>query len=198
MDPELPGEAHQDDCTFYLRGIVLSLDDWFRSGTSMGGTIPLSIWRGNFMRKRDIISAIFWMGFGAIFAIGGLQHGLVRQGIPGPGSLPFAVGLICIGLSLVVFVQALIKESVPSTKFFPQQNNLIKLALSLVAIVGYGLLLKSLGFVLTSFLFLLFVLALICREKWVITLSFSLLTAVLSYILFTALKVELPQGILGI
>ncbi len=150
------------------------------------------------MRKRDIISAIFWMGFGAIFAIGGLQHGLVRQGIPGPGSLPFAVGLICIGLSLVVFVQALIKESVPSTKFFPQQNNLIKLALSLVAIVGYGLLLKSLGFVLTSFLFLLFVLALICREKWVITLSFSLLTAVLSYILFTALKVELPQGILGI
>jgi putative tricarboxylic transport membrane protein len=150
------------------------------------------------MNKRDIISGIFWMGFGAVFAIGGLQQGLVRQGIPGPGSLPFIVGLTSIGLSLVVVVQALIKESAPSTKFFPQQNSLRKLVLALVGIVGYGLLLKSLGFVATTFLFLFFVLALIGREKWGIALSFSLLTAVLSYIIFTALQVDLPKGILGI
>jgi len=138
------------------------------------------------------------MGFGAIFAIGGLRQGLVRQGIPGPGSLPFIVGLICIGLSLVVFVQALIKESAPPPKFFPQQNNLRQLVLALLGIIGYGLLLKPLGFVVTTFLFLLFVLALIGREKWVIALTFSLLTAVISYIIFSALQVELPKGILGV
>lgn len=138
------------------------------------------------------------MGFGTVFAIGGLRQGLVRQGIPGPGSLPFIVGLICIGLSLVVFVQTLIKESALPPKFFPQQNNLRKLVLALLGIIGYGLLLKSLGFVVTTFLFLLFVLALIGREKWVIALTFSLLTAVISYIIFSALQVELPKGILGV
>lgn len=150
------------------------------------------------MKKRDLISGIFWIGFGAVFVIGGLQQGLVRQGIPGPGSLPFIVGLISIGLSLVVVVQALTKESIPSKKFFPEKSSLRKLILALVSIVGYGLLLKSLGFMLTTFLFLVCVLALVGREKWVTALSFSLLTAVLSYLLFTALQVELPRGILGI
>jgi putative tricarboxylic transport membrane protein len=150
------------------------------------------------MKKYDIISGIFWTGFGVVFVIGGIQQGLVRQGIPGPGSFPLIVGLISISLSLVVLVQALIKESAPSTKFFPQQNSLRKLILALVGIIGYGLLLKSLGFAVTTFLFLLFVLALIGREKWVIALSFSLLTAVLSYLIFTALQVGLPKGILGI
>ena len=150
------------------------------------------------MKNRDLISGLFWMGFGAVFAIGGLQQGLVRQGIPGPGSLPLIVGLISIGLSLVVVVQALTKESAPSKKFFPEKSSLRKLILALVSIVGYGLLLKSIGFMATTFLFLLFVQALIGREKWVTALSFSLLTAVLSYLLFTALQVELPRGILGI
>ena len=150
------------------------------------------------MKNRDLISGIFWMGFGAVFAIGGLQQGLVRQGIPGPGSLPFIVGLISIGLSLVVVVQALTKESGPSKKFFPDQSSLRKLILALVSIVGYGLLLKSLGFMVTTFLFLLFVLALVGRERWVTALSFSLLTAVLSYLLFKALQVDLPRGIWGI
>lgn len=149
------------------------------------------------MKNRDLISGIFWMGFGAFFAIGGLQQGLVRQGIPGPGSLPLIVGLISIGLSLVVVVQALGKESASSKKFFPEKSSLRKLILALVSIVGYGFLLKSLGFMVTTFLFLLFVLALIGREKWVTALSFSLLTAVLSYLLFTALQVELPRGIWG-
>lgn len=150
------------------------------------------------MKNRDLISGLFWMGFGAVFAIGGLRQGLVRQGIPGPGSLPLIVGLISIGLSLVVVVQALTKESAASKKFFPEKSSLHKLILALMSIVGYGLLLKSIGFMATTFLFLFFVQALIGQEKWVTALSFSLLTAVLSYLLFTALQVELPRGILGI
>ena len=63
------------------------------------------------MNRRDLISGVFWMGFGAVFTIGGLQQGLVRQGIPGPGSLPFVVGLILIGLALIIFVQALSSPS---------------------------------------------------------------------------------------
>ena len=146
------------------------------------------------MNRRDLISGIFWMGFGAVFTIGGLQQGLVRQGIPGPGSLPFVVGLILMGLALIIFVQALSSPSPSKTKFFPREDSPRKLLLALGGLFIYGFFLKPAGFVPTTFVFLVFVLRWIGREKWVSVLSFSLLTAVLSYLLFTALQVELPRG----
>ena len=126
--------------------------------------------------------------------IGGLQQGLVWQGIPGPGSLLFVVGLILMGLSLIIFVQALSSAPSSKTKFFPREDSFSKLVLALLAIFIYGFFLKPAGFVLTTFVFLVFVLRWIGREGWISTLSFSLLTAVLSYLLFTALQVELPRG----
>ncbi len=150
------------------------------------------------MKKRDMISGIFWLGFGAFFTIGGYRAGLVRQGIPGPGSLPFIVGIITMALSAVVFWQAMKADPAVSQKFLPHEDSLRKLLITVAGIVAYGLFLKSLGFVVTTFFFLLFILALIGREKWAMALSFSLLTAVGSYLLFSALQVDLPKGILGI
>jgi putative tricarboxylic transport membrane protein len=146
------------------------------------------------MKTRDLISGLFWLGFGAVFTIGGLQQGLVRQGIPGPGSLPFLVGLILMGLSIVIFVQALLSSSSAKAKFFPREDSFSKLVLALLALFIYGFFLKPAGFVLTTFVFLFFVLRWVGREGWISTLFFSLLTAVLSYLLFTALQVELPRG----
>jgi len=146
------------------------------------------------MKRRDLISGIFWLGFGAVFAIGGLKQGLVRQGIPGPGSLPFVVGLITIGLSAVILVQALLSSSTEKKKFFPRADSPSRLLMALVAIFFYGFFLKPTGFLLTTFVFLFFVLRWIGREKWVSVLAFSVLTAVVSYLLFTALQVELPSG----
>ncbi len=150
------------------------------------------------MKKRDTISALFWMGFGAFFTIGGYQAGLMRQGIPGPGSLPFIVGIITMVLSAGVLSAAVKTRLGATKKFLPQEDSLRKLLLATAAIIGYGLILKSVGFMGTTFLFLLFVLALIGKEKWVVSLSFSLLIAVGSYLLFSALQVELPKGIWGI
>jgi putative tricarboxylic transport membrane protein len=146
------------------------------------------------MKTRDLISGIFWLGFGAVFTIGGLQQGLVRQGIPGPGSLPFLVGLILMGLSIVIFVQAVLSSTSAKAKFFPREDSFARLVLALLALFIYGFFLKPAGFVLTTFVFLVFVLRWIGREGWISTLSFSLSTAVLSYLLFTALQVELPRG----
>jgi putative tricarboxylic transport membrane protein len=146
------------------------------------------------MKTRDLISGIFWIGFGAVFTIGGLQQGLVRQGIPGPGSLPFVVGLILIGLAVVIFVQALWSPSSLKMKFFPRDDSFARLMMALLAIFIYGFFLKPAGFVLTTFVFLFFVLRWVGREKWITVFSFSLLTAVLSYLLFSALQVELPRG----
>ncbi len=146
------------------------------------------------MKRRDLISGIFWIVFGVIFTVGGLQQGLVRQGIPGPGSLPFVIGLILIGLASVLFIQALLSPASPKMKFFPRDDSLFRLVLALLALFIYAFFLKPTGFLLTTFVFLVFVLRWLGREKWVSVVSFSLLTAVLSYLLFSALQVELPRG----
>ena len=149
------------------------------------------------MKNRDLVSSLFWLAFGAVFAVGGLQLGLVRQGIPGPGSLPFIVGLALIGLSFILLFQAWVSKPGPGEKIFLERKTLHKFGFSLVGLISYGLLLKTLGFTLTTFLFLFFVLRFVGRERWITALVFSLATALVSYTLFTSLQVNLPAGRLG-
>ena len=139
------------------------------------------------MKNRDLISSLFWAAFGAVFAIGGLQLGLVRQGIPGPGSLPFIVGLILIGLAVILLIQAGAHKSIVSERIFAERQTLKKFGLAVAGLIGYGLVLKTLGFTLVTFLFLFFALRFIGRETWVMSLVFSFATVLVSYALFSAL-----------
>jgi putative tricarboxylic transport membrane protein len=159
--------------------------------------------RVNRMKNRDVFSSLFWMGFGAVFLIGALNQGLIRKGIPGPGFVPFIVAIILISLSLMVFIPALGRkrgesETTGKPGFFPEKDSLKKILLALVALFAYGAVLEYGGFILTTFVFMLFMSRLIERIKWIKVLAIAFLTAVLSYLLFYALEVQLPQGILGI
>ena len=63
------------------------------------------------MKNRDLVSSLFWMGFGILFLIGAMVQGLIRRGIPGPGFVPFIVAAVLICLSLSVFFPALVKKT---------------------------------------------------------------------------------------
>ena len=153
------------------------------------------------MRTRDILSGLFWIGFGILFCIGAVQNGIMLSpGVPGPGCLAFLVGSILISLSLLVLVPALFKKDpLPKPeRFFPQGESLKKLFTALLTLTAYALALEPLGFFATTFLFLLLILRFIEPQRWVTALSFALVTTCLTYALFAALKVELPKGIWGI
>ena len=155
------------------------------------------------MKNRDLFSSLFWMGFGILFLIGALNQGLIRKGIPGPGFVPFIVAIILISLSLLVFIPAVGKkregdQTAGSTKFFPEEDSFKKIFLALVALFAYGAVLEYGGYILTTFVFMLVTSRLIERIKWIKLFILAALTAVLSYLLFYSLEVQLPQGILGI
>lgn len=150
------------------------------------------------MRNRDVVSSLFWLAFGLLFTIGGLKHGLIRQGIPGPGALPFIVGLILTLLSLAVLIPAIFRKREKGDKFSLSGDSVRKVGLALMALLAYGFLLKPLGFLLTTLIFLIVVLRFIEPQKWTTVLSFSFLTAVGAYLIFAALRVELPKGLWGI
>jgi len=153
------------------------------------------------MKKRDRVSSLFWLGFGLLFAVGGWQQGLVKKGVPGPGFLPLICGVILIGLALIVLVPALApenKEGGGREKFFPEKASGPRLAYTLAALVAYGICLPYGGFLLITFVFMLFMLRLMEPQKWSRAILLSLATAILAYLLFAALEVQLPPGMLGI
>jgi uncharacterized membrane protein len=156
------------------------------------------------MKKRDRASSLFWLGFGILFVIGAWQQGLVKKGVPGPGFLPFICGIVLIGLALMVLIPALgsgKKEDeggAAQEKFFPEKGSRQRLIYALTALVAYGICLPYLGFLLTTFVFMLFMFRLMEPQKWFRVFLLSLATALLAYLLFAALEVQLPQGFFGI
>jgi putative tricarboxylic transport membrane protein len=156
------------------------------------------------MRTRDIVSSLFWIGVGAVFCIGAVQNGiLLSPGVPGPGCLAFIVGSILIVLSFLVLMPALFSGRSGARKtsqesFFPEKESFRKLFLALLSLSLYAVALEPLGFLVATLLFLILVLRFIEPQKWVTVFGFSLTAAFLTRALFTALKVELPTGFLGI
>lgn len=154
------------------------------------------------MRKYDIVSGLFWLTFGILFALGGLQHGLMEaEGVPGRGALPFIAGILAIILSLMVLTPALQMkdkdQSGDQKVFFPERKGVRRLLIAIGLLAFYGFFLKTLGYPLTTFLFLVSALKLIEPQEWKTTAIFSFLTTTISFAIFKVLHVNLPIGILG-
>ncbi len=156
------------------------------------------------VKNRDLISSLFWIGVGTLFCLWALKYGFMRLGTPGAGFFPFITGIILISLSSIIFISSLPfkkrKGDVEfGEKFFPQKDSLKKILFALVALFAYGVVLKYLGFLLATFLFMIFLLRYIEPQRWTTVLTASLLTSIASHIVFKLwLKVQLPAGILGI
>jgi putative tricarboxylic transport membrane protein len=151
------------------------------------------------MKNRDLVSSIIWMALGILFVAGSWQQGLMRRGVPGPGFLPFFSGLALIFVSLFVFIPALGQgKKTRVGNFFPERDSLRKLLLGLAALVSFGVAMEYAGYLLTTFLFMFFVIRIMEKKRWQIVGLVALLTAVLSYLLFVVLlEVQLPRGFLG-
>ncbi len=151
--------------------------------------------------NRDMVSSLIWIGVGGIFCAGAVSYKLFRAGIPGSGFFPFLGGAILIALSLILFVSSLRRASGKreEEKFFPQRSSSRRISLALSSLLAYWAALEFLGFVPTTFIFILFLLRSIEPQRWTLSITTSALTTILSYLLFVVwLRVRLPQGILGI
>jgi len=154
------------------------------------------------MSRKETIGSLFWIGVGLFFCGGAFRYGLFEEGVPGPGLLPLIGGIVLISLGTGVLIPALKKErnlKSAEKRFFPEKNSYRKLLLAVVALGVYGIALEYVGFLITTLLFMTFLLRFIEPQKWTVVLAASLLTAASSYLLFQfLLKVQLPKGIWGI
>ncbi len=152
------------------------------------------------MRTRSLVGGLFWATVGVLFFAGGWRYGIFRGNIPGAGFFPFLASIVLIALAVSVSIAALWpgkgNRFLGAEKFFPRPDSGKKVLLALAGLLFFWQGLGYFGFVLTTFLFIVFLLRFIEPQKWVTILVTSVLTTGIAYIVFNIfLKVRLPAGL---
>lgn len=114
---------------------------------------------------------------------------------PGSGFLPFGLALCLIALSLALIIKSW-KENASPAPFWPQRTWLRPL-LGAAIFVFYALVIQRLGFLLSTFSFLIIWTRLIERVRWRTLIGISIATTAGLYFIFVFfLEVPLPKGLL--
>jgi putative tricarboxylic transport membrane protein len=116
----------------------------------------------------------------------------------GPKLFPYIVGIGAILSGAILFVQD--KRPGKASKkaefnFVKDKDIWIKILLTTIVGIVYGLVMDSLGFILPTTLFMLFISILINKGRFIQNLVLALAFAVICYLVFgVALKLSLPRG----
>lgn len=141
-------------------------------------------------------TTIFWVAVGILACYGATRLGLGSITEPGAGFIFFWTGLILVLLSLVVLLDSI--RSAADIAEEMAKINWPKIALILLSLLLYGFFLERLGFVLTTFVLLSFLLGWIENTNWGRSLAVASAAALACFALFELwLKIRLPKGIFG-
>jgi putative tricarboxylic transport membrane protein len=144
------------------------------------------------MSKRDIGVAALTLIFGAAAAYESakLPFGTVHS--PGQGFFPWWVSAVIFLLALFLLFQALASRSSVARE---GSGRIAKVATLLVILAAYTFLLEPLGYPLSTFLLVLFMLRAIDTQRWAVALGMAAIISVGSYVVFAVwLSIPLPRG----
>jgi putative tricarboxylic transport membrane protein len=152
------------------------------------------------VKRRDIISSLFWMAMGIGISYGGYDLDLGSLRDPGSGFMFFWVGLFMIGLSLIIFIAAVREKSTKGElKVFWTEIRWKKVVSVLAALFIYAYVLTPLGFIPTTILLLIFLFKAVDPQKWSWAILGAIVCTLAAYGLFQLwLGCQLPQGFLGV
>jgi hypothetical protein len=148
------------------------------------------------VRGRELAAAAALLAFGLFAATQALGLRFGRVAAPGPGFFPLCLAAALCLVSIGLLVQA--RHLAPGHALAARAGARgWAVAGTLGALLAYALVLERLGFLLATFLLLVFFFKALQRQRWLVVLSGSLATSLLSWLLFKIwLGVNLPGGLL--
>ena len=151
------------------------------------------------MRNADRIAGAALLAFSVAFCAGALKfYGYSAPDGPGSGFFPFWIGLIMAVLAGMLLLGAL-REPDPGAAWLPKGEGLRRLAVVLGVTFAFVALLKVVGMILGTALFLVVLMRALDRTAWPLTLLVAGATAGINYLVFTYwLKVPFPVSVFGI
>ncbi len=153
------------------------------------------------LRNMDLSSSIFLMAVGLAFLLGGVQLGIGHLHEPGPGFFPLVIGAVVVLLSCLQFIGSYSDRTGFSKPdgFWKERDSWKRVSTSLFSLVFYLFFLDPLGYIVTTFLFLLYLIRFTGKKGWPSSILVALLASLISYLLFkVGMEVPLPRGIFKI
>lgn len=142
------------------------------------------------------IIAVFWVAVAIVVCYGASRLGLGSISEPGSGFIFFWSGLLLAGLSLIVTAESLRGSAEPPQEM--GRMDWVKIGLVLLSLVLYAFCLERLGFMLTTFVVLSFLLSLSEGTNSARSFGIAAAAALGSFVIFELwLKIRLPKGIFG-
>ncbi len=150
------------------------------------------------MTRHDRYTSLLLGAFGLYVAFEGwrLELGTFQQ--PKAGFMVFWAGLVLFGLSTILFLNALLRRGQEETKSLWQGVGWQKGAKVMGALFVYALVFRWAGFLISTFLLLLFLLKGIEPQKWHVAAVIAVATIAFCYLVFVVLlEGQFPAGLLG-
>ncbi len=146
----------------------------------------------------DRIAGVFFLAVGAFFAVYARRVDIGSWSEPGPGFLPLCAGLILAVMATALVIGSFRRAGPVMPSFFPKPDSWKRVLATFVSLGVYALILEYVGFALTTFLFVTYLVKFIFPQTWTRALLVGLLAALGARLLFVDfLKTQLPPGFLG-
>lgn len=153
------------------------------------------------MKRTEQISSIIFLIFAAITIVLSARIPMGNVSKPGPGFLPFWLGIILAFISIFLWVQSarhIIPGRRPQASSFNSQR-VKDVVLTAASLTAFSLLIEYLGFLICSVILLFLLFRVIGKQKWLPSIVWTILATSASHLLFkVALKVQFPKGIFKI
>jgi putative tricarboxylic transport membrane protein len=155
------------------------------------------------IRKSDLYATVFWIALGAFVSVWAcVKLGIGKFSAPGPGLMPFLLGLLFGLLALYKLVTRMLRhrepEERPKEEEEADHHGVVykKVVLVVTALFAYAILLEPLGFLPTTFLTMTLLFRSAGFKRWSLAVAYSAGVVLITYFLFTYLGVRFPPGIL--
>jgi putative tricarboxylic transport membrane protein len=149
------------------------------------------------VRNADRITAVLLLAFAVAFSAGALKY-YSWWGSGGPGSafLPFWLGLVMALLAVMMLIRNL-KEKNPGEAWLPRGEGLRHMLVVLGMTIVFVALLKVVGMILGTALYLAALIRYLGRHRWWLTVAIAVAAAGFNWLVFVHwLRVPFPEGML--
>jgi putative tricarboxylic transport membrane protein len=149
------------------------------------------------MKIRELFPILFWIAVGLYVSFTSRGLGVGTLYYPGPGLMPFYLGVGLTLISLVMLFLLFVKKSGEGkeAKFSWGRINYSKIAVVVGALIIYSLVIDQLGYIVAT-LILMFIMFWGAGSKKTYAVIASLLAVLITYFVFTYLGLRFPPGIL--
>jgi hypothetical protein len=159
--------------------------------------------------RKEIASSLVLFLFGVVFLLYDFKYPLDQWANPGPGVFPLIVGAVLVILAAWLLAQEVRRHKLQGAKesdggagrsipgFFQRNRSEAKPLFMIAVFIVYLLMVKWVGFFVSTFLFVIISSRLMGAKGWGKPIALSAGVSLFCYLLFVAwIKLSFPRGVL--